>query len=139
MKNIKVLHLIRGVPGSGKSTLAGIMLAGLWTRVKPEDTAGPFEADIFMVNERGEYAFDPKRLGECHAKCRGEVEIAMRRGVRHIIQSNTNILHKEMQPYLDLAAQYGYEVQEITVKANFGSVHGVPEDKLASMRARFEP
>lgn len=132
----KVLVVIRGVPGSGKSTLARklVELANL----KGESVAGPFEADLYMVDASGEYRFDPKRLGYCHNQCLADVEGAMVAGKETIIQSNTNTMFKEMAPYLTLAERYGYEVQTIIVQGDFGSVHGVPTDKLAQMKARFQ-
>lgn len=129
----KLLIIIRGIPGSGKSTLAKtIAFANNCIG------AGPFEADNYMVDARGHYVFDPKRLRECHERCRNDVENAMIAGKPTIVQSNTNIRRAEMQPYFDLAERYGYEVQEIIVKANFGSVHGVPAEKLAQMRSNFQ-
>lgn len=130
---MKVLTIFRGAPGSSKSTLAGLLAAN-----EGNDFAGPFEADDYMVNSKGQYEFDPSKLGECHRLCRQGVELAMRNGVGAIIQSNTNILRKDMQPYLDLAHKYGYKVREIIVKADFGNTHGVPVEKVEQMRARFQ-
>lgn len=130
---MKVLVIIRGIPGSGKSTLAKSLAFA-----NGNLGAGPFEADNYMVDNAGVYAFDPKRLGYCHERCRTDVENAMIEGRENIIQSNTNVTFKEMAPYLELAARYGYQVQTIIVQADFGSVHGVPADKLAQMKARFQ-
>ena len=56
--NMKMLHIIRGIPGSGKSTMA--------RKLAPN---AAFEADAYMVDQQGNYAFDPSRLGEVHQKC----------------------------------------------------------------------
>lgn len=130
---MKLLILIRGVPGSGKSTLARRIVCSNATAV------GPFEADTFMTDPTGEYRFDPARLGFAHGQCLKSVENAMVAGHPTIVQSNTNITRKDMQPYIDLATTFGYVVQEITVKANFENTHGVPPEKVEQMRARFQP
>lgn len=130
-KPLKILIICRGASGSGKSTLAK-------TLAKAYNAAGPFEADDYMVNDKCEYKFDPSRLRECHHRCRQAVEMAMQREEEYIIQSNTNTTHKETLPYFALALKYGYEVQEIILKANFGNVHGVPPEKIEQMKARFQ-
>jgi len=91
-----------------------------------------------MVDANGKYEFNPARLGECHAKCRAAVEKAMQQGFATVVQSNTNIKRREMQPYLDLADKYGYAVQEIIVRANLGNTHGVPADKVRLMQSNLE-
>jgi len=131
---MKVLIIVRGIPGAGKSTLAKKLTVVNGNRI----AAGPFEADNYMVDSAGKYAFDPKRLGYCHNRCLTDVENAMIDGEETIVQSNTNTTFKEMVPYLELAERYDYKVQTIIVQADFGSVHGVPADKLAQMKARFQ-
>lgn len=128
---MKTLSIIRGIPGSTKSSLAKLLACG-------NKWSGPFEADDYMVNDKGEYEFDPSKLRECHRSCYQAVEIAMQREENHVIQSNTNILRKDMQPYIDLAHKHGYKVREIIVKADFGNVHGVPPEKIEQMKARFQ-
>jgi len=128
---MKLLVLVRGICGSGKSTLAK-------TLAKAYNAAGPFEADDYMVNNKGQYEFDPSKLRECHHRCRQAVEMAMQREEEYIIQSNTNTTHKETLPYFALALKYNYQVQEIIVKADFGNVHGVPREKVEQMKARFQ-
>jgi hypothetical protein len=58
----------------------------------------------------------------------------------HIVVSNTFTQEWEMQPYYDLAKQYGYKVFTLIVENRHGGVneHGVPEDKLKIMKNRFE-
>jgi hypothetical protein len=45
-----------------------------------------------------------------------------------------------MRPYFDLAKKHGYKVYSLIVENRHRGVneHGVPEDKLEIMRARFE-
>ncbi len=43
-----------------------------------------------------------------------------------------------MKPYIDLADKYGYTVFVIRCENDFGTVHGVPPDKIKQMKERFE-
>ena len=125
------LYIIRGVPGSGKTTLAEEMKSSgmIWDYS---------ESDQFMVDERDEYKFDPKRLSECHAKCQNEIRDMMRAAYPSIAVSNTFTRKWEVEPYISLAEKFGYEVCVIVCQGNFGNVHGVPADKVTVMRERFE-
>jgi predicted kinase len=125
------LYIIRGVPGSGKTTLADRMKSCgmIW------DYA---EADSFMVDECGNYRFDPKRLSHCHKKCHIEVRDMMRAGYDGIAVSNTFTRKWEMENYIGLARQFGYDVTMIVCQGDYGNVHGVPADKVQQMRDRFE-
>ncbi|HIJ51003.1 MAG TPA: AAA family ATPase [Nitrospinae bacterium] len=133
---MKTFILLRGVPGSGKSTV-GKALSRLW-----EDrgfmVAGPWEADSFMTNEKGNYEFDPKKLGYCHDRCIDTCRAAMAFGMAVVIQSNTNTQKWEYEKYLDAAKEFGYAVQTITVDGEFENAHGVPAEKVQQMRDRFE-
>jgi predicted kinase len=128
----KILYLVRGVPGSGKSTLA-------------KNLGGThFETDqYFMVN--GEYKFDGSKLRDAHEWCQHSVNTAMilnhTAGLNNVIVvSNTFTQEWEMQSYIDMAKDWDYKVFSIIVENRHGGVnaHGVPEDKLQSMRDRFE-
>ena len=132
----KKLYIVRGVPGSGKSTFA-LNLVGADFLVCEADK-------YFMVG--GEYRFDASKLKEAHESCRNLVETYMKDSLvndqfyREIAVSNTFTQEWEMQPYFDLAKQYGYMVFSIVVENRHGGVnaHGVPEDKIEQMKNRFE-
>lgn len=132
---MKTLVLLAAPSGSGKSTLAEA-IKQYWLD-NGRTVAGPYEADNWM-KEAGVYKFNPKNLGFCHNSCFNACEEAMLRDVEIVIQSNTNLLKKHRQPYHDLAAKYGYQVQEIFIKADFGNVHGVPAEKVAEMKKSLE-
>jgi len=129
---MKKLFLVRGIPGSGKSTFAK-ELDGIH-----------FETDnYFMVD--GEYNFDSSKLKEAHQWCQNEVNNAMI--LNHtakindrIVVSNTFTQEWEMEPYFEMAKEWGYTVFSIIVENRHGGVneHGVPEDKLEIMKNRFE-
>ncbi|AHX01088.1 hypothetical protein M316_0023 [Nitrincola phage 1M3-16] len=128
---MKLLTLVRGVSGSGKSTLASIL--NLF-----HSDAFHFEADDFFLNEEGEYIFNPSLLPKAHKHCQDSVRWAMQEHKYPIIVSNTFTRNWEMQAYIDLANEYKYDVQIISVQGFFENVHGVPEDVVTKQRERWE-
>jgi predicted ABC-type ATPase len=136
----KTLILIRGVQGSGKTTLANLIAEGLEPRgLYPEPTSAKFEADHFFINpETGEYNWDGAKIGEAHRWCQHQTNEAMKRQVPFIIVSNTFVRRAEMDVYLEMAKQHGYETQEIICKGKFENVHGVDEEKVEKNRRKFE-
>jgi predicted kinase len=126
-----MLTIIRGMPGSGKSTLA--------QAIQNNDILGAriFEADDYFITAQG-YQFDPSKLKEAHHICQVKTKTWLTTG-RHAIVSNTFTQRWEYQPYLDMAAELGVSVQVIEVHGDFGNIHGVPDETIAKMRARWEP
>lgn len=124
----KVLYIVRGIPGSGKSTFAKTL------------GGQHYEADMFFINENGEYNFDVTKIKDAHKWCQSFVETNMVLEYPKIVVSNTFTQEWEMEPYFKLAKEYGYTVFTIVVENRHGGVnqHGVPEDKLEQMRNRFE-
>ena len=131
---MKELFLLRGLPGSGKSTLAK-SISGIH-----------FEADMYFMKD-GEYKFDASKLKDAHEWCRATVREWMEMNsdtdgldYSDIVVSNTFTQEWEMEPYYSLAKEYGYKVFSIIVENRHGGVntHGVPEDKLQTMKDRFE-
>jgi predicted kinase len=131
----KKLYIVRGIPGSGKSTFA-LNLVGSDFLVCEADK-------YFMVD--GEYKFDGSKLKEAHESCRNLVETYMKDSLmndqfyREIAVSNTFTQEWEMQPYFDLAKQYGYMVFSIIVENRHGgeNQHGVPAEAIQRMKDRF--
>ena len=120
------LYLIRGIPGSGKTTLAKKFLeSGVVEYI--------VAADDFMVDEKGEYSFDPKELKECHRECLHSAYQALSAGINTAVH-NTFTRVWEMQTYLDL----GYPVTVIRCEGDYGNTHGVPDDVVSDMLYRFE-
>ena len=129
---MKKLFLLRGLPGSGKSTLAKSLSI---------ETTCHVEADMFFINDKGEYNFDASKLKEAHEWCRKEAEEYMKPyGFNTVIVSNTFTQEWEMKPYYELAEKYGYVVFSLVVENRHGGVneHGVPEEALERMENRFE-
>lgn len=133
---MKTLILLRGLPGAGKSTFANY----IW------ESNAIFEADQYFYDEEGNYNFDAVKLPLAHKWCQLRVRHAMEENQENpqyfseIIVSNTSTTEKELQPYIDLANEYGYSVISLIVENRHGntSVHGVPDETLEKMRKRFE-
>jgi predicted kinase len=132
---MKNLYLLRGLPGSGKSTLANQI----------GDTR--FEADMYFINENGEYLFNGADIKKAHQWCQSQVELAMiQNHITHgldssdIVVSNTFTQEWEMEPYYKLAETYGYRVFSLIVENRHGgeNIHGAPADKIQIMKDRFE-
>jgi predicted kinase len=120
------LILIRGLPGSGKSTLAKLLPA-----------FHHIEADRYFTEADGTYRFNATQLGEAHAWCQDLANGSLLYR-RDTVVSNTFTTLKEMQPYLDMAKKYGAQVTVIKCEGNYGSLHGVPQEVIDKMKARWE-
>jgi predicted kinase len=123
------LILICGPPGSGKSTLAKEM-------VKEGLADVYFEADMWM-NEDGEYYFNPKKLGFCHKMCQDQA-LALLKGNKNVIISNTTLTKREALPYIEMAKELGTNIEIIHLDQKYENVHGVPPEKVELMKKRRE-
>lgn len=123
----KVLYIVRGIPGSGKSTFAKTL------------GGQHYEADMFFINENGEYNFDFTKLKGAHQWCQGMVKGDMILEYPKIVVSNTSTQEWEMEPYFEMAKEYDYKVFSIVVENRHGGTneHNVPEDKIELMKNRF--
>ena len=124
----KVLYIVRGIPGSGKSTFAKTL------------GGQHYEADMFFINENGEYNFDVTKIKDAHHWCQSFVKTHMILEYPKIVVSNTSTQEWEMEPYFEMAKEFGYKTFSIVVENRHGGTneHGVPQDKLEQMRNRFE-
>jgi len=124
---MKMFYIIRGIPGSGKSTLA--------RKLAPN---AHYEADAYMVDANGEYAFDPKRLSEVHQKCYEAVRNALLDDTENVAVANTFVKRWEYQKYVDLAVELGVAYEIIVCNGGWQNVHGVGEDVIQRMRNNWE-
>jgi predicted kinase len=131
---MKTLYIMRGLPGSGKSTEAA-KIGGVICSAD----------DHFVVN--GVYAFDPKQLGEAHARCKAKAQGAMRRGEAVVVVDNTNTQAWEARDYRQMARDLGYKVEVVEVGERTPeaielyaerNTHGVPKAAIERMAARWE-
>lgn len=132
-KQGKKLLIMRAAPGSGKSTWIknNILTMGCEVAVCSAD-------DFFVMHGRGEYLFDPKLLFAAHNQCFRRARKAMEREVPVVVIDNTNIKKRDYVRYIECAKENGYEVFQKVLNGNYGNVHGVPEDKVQSMRAALQ-
>lgn len=125
--NKKKLYIIRGLPSSGKTTLAHELADFVC------------EADMYFY-DGDEYNFDASELSEAHAFCQDLCLSYMNERRSRIAVSNTFTQEWEMQPYVEMAEQFGYEVTYIIVEGRHGNKndHNVPEEVILKMKQRFE-
>jgi len=123
----KVLIIVRGIPGSGKTSFASFLGKAVCC------------ADDYYIHD-GEYKWVAEDIGTAHAWCQRKCRRFMKKQIETVIVANTSTTEREMQPYMDLARQFGYMVYSIIVENRHGnvSVHGVPEATLDKMKARFD-
>jgi predicted kinase len=124
----KILYIVRGIPGSGKSTFAKTL------------GGQHYEADMYFIDEDGDYNFDVTKIKDAHQWCQSFVKTDMTLEYPKIVVSNTSTQEWEMKPYFDLANEFGYTVFTIIVENRHGgkNQHDVPEDKIEQMINRFE-
>lgn len=126
------LILIRGVPGAGKSTHAEELF----------NSGGVFcwtESDDYWMRPDGHYDFNVKRIKEAHAWCLQETRNWMEREPKQVYAvANTFTQLWEMQKYIELAEELGYDLEVRRLDGGFENTHDVPEDTLKKMADRFE-
>lgn len=124
---MKILYLLRGLPGSGKSTLANQLSPNVC------------EADMYFMRN-GEYQFDMNGLPAAHFWCRSRCEAFMKNGEDTIVVSNTLTSNKELEPYIEMAETYGYQITSLVVENRHGnkSIHNVPDETMDRMEVRLK-
>lgn len=128
MKTITLkLILVRGASGSGKSTFAH--------KLASEIGANVYETDEFM-HVNGVYMFDPKKLGWAHKSNQNRTRVSLSEG-KTVIVPNTLVTLREIRDYVKIAEELGVPVEVYRSNGTFGNVHGVPAEKVESMRTRM--
>ena len=132
---IQRVVLVRGLPGSGKSTYAQS------ERFKGVHEFSPYrhyESDMYWIGSDGVYRFVLSDLRYAHEWCLDMTTTALEEGYS-VVVSNTFTTLQEMQPYLDLAEDYGIVPDVIHCCGQFNSVHGIPKETFDLMAGRWEP
>lgn len=115
------------MPGSGKSTLAK----------KITKNSYHFEADMFFINDDGEYVYDRNKASDAHKWCQELCAEKLSKG-HTVVVSNTFTTKEEMEPYLSMAERFSIDFIIFKVVGNFESVHGVPKEVIEKMMDRWE-
>lgn len=119
------LIIIRGIPGSGKSTKAKTF---------------PFlhlEADMFFYGPDGAYNYDRNLIRHAHEWRQRITCESLANGIS-VVVSNTFTTKKEVDPYIQMAIRAGAKYEIITMRENYGSIHGVPCEVIERMIERWE-
>jgi len=127
----KVLIIIRGVSGSGKTTLAEYL---------GYNPSCPIAcADDYFIDKNDNYVWDRSKLKYAHAYCFTKVESAMMYALPKVIVANTFTTENELNPYIELAKEYGYAYFSIIVENRHGgvNVHDVPTESIQKQKQRF--
>jgi tRNA uridine 5-carbamoylmethylation protein Kti12 len=129
--------ILRGLPGSGKT---------YWIKenMAKEDYVVCSADHHFMVD--GQYQFNPRGLGEAHAKSQAKAICSMAIRFPYVIVDNTNTQKWEWLVYETAAKALDYSVEIIdlfdgrcTDRELFErNTHGVPLASISAMRQRYE-
>ena len=95
-----------------------------------------YEADQYFECS-GVYCFNAAEVPKAHAWCLDRAKDSMARGVRCVV-ANTFTRRWELQPYLDAAQTAGFHVRLVEARGDWKNCHGVPDDAIERMRARWE-
>jgi adenylate kinase family enzyme len=128
--NKLTLTVIRGHVGSGKSTIAKKMAS--------EQDLAHYETDMFFTTSDGEYKFDFAKLGDAIKWSETMTESALKYGKSVVVTGVFSRLF-HMNNMKKIAASTGATFHVIEATGDYGSIHGVPEDAIAGMKARWEP
>lgn len=133
---MKQLIIFRGPSGSGKTTAAKGYVA--------KHGGEFFEADAFF-HQNGQYSFDASKLGQAHGSCQRRVRDAMQKASGPVVVSNTSMTLWELNPYLQMAKEYGYDVTVYRIKGPWDAevfakrnVHGVPVAGVQKQINKYE-
>jgi predicted kinase len=125
------LYLYRGIPGSGKSTAAQ----------KNHDVDFIFEADDYFwldgINGTFIYNYDTDLISDAHRHCLWKTMVALQKGYS-VAVANTFTQLWEMKSYINFAKENDILVVVYRMTKEYQNVHGVPDDKIRQMKARFQ-
>lgn len=137
------MFIMRGLPGSGKSTLA--------KQVAESHGADIHSSDDWFVR-RGRYAFKADQLHLAHSRCQQHVRISCQTG-KNVVVDNTNVTWSEVKVYVDIAKQFGYEIEVVVPSwtphlfidgkwnvhyLSGRNIHGVPDKVLDFMAESYD-
>jgi predicted kinase len=137
------MYIMRGVPGSGKSYLA-------------QQTANMFDPShvvvlstdsIWETQPARHYLWIAEFIGAAHRITQAKARESCAREIPYVIIDNTNTTLKEMQPYIDIAKDFEYDVVFLEPQTEWAknadecfrrNQHSVPREVIQKMLDRFE-
>lgn len=124
---MKTVYILRGVPGCGKSTLAEEL-------TNNNKSSVICSADDYHMHD-GKYVWDESRSHAAHLWCMQLFEENLKDETEIIVVSNTNVKHRDIKYYRNLALEYDYKVFVLVVENWHEGVntHDVPEESLKRM------
>jgi len=136
MSPLRRLVILRALPGAGKST---------WIRQHLRPPYVVCSADHYFERNGG-YCFNPAELGAAHSACQVNALRAMKAGHPLIVLDNTNVQRSDFAIYAEMAALFGYDVEEVALfdggctdeQLAERNVHGVPLEIIQGMREKWE-
>jgi hypothetical protein len=139
MTTEKYIIIVRGLSGSGKTTLADIICGDTESRVS-------ISVDDFFYDDDDNYEFVPAQLREAHDWCKTEVGTCAAQGFEVIVVHNTFTRQWEVEPYLQIAAQFGYRCIVTSIfdsgkndaELSGRSDHGIEIYNVRSQRKRWD-
>jgi predicted kinase len=142
---MKRLIIFRGPSGSGKSTAAKAWLSKNCKAFEEVGFGNHFETDQYFM-QNGKYQFDATKLGVAHGDCQRRVRAAMGQGFFPLVLSNTSMTKWELNPYLAMAEEFGYEVTIYRIKGPWDvklftsrNQHNVPESVVQKQINKYQP
>ena len=127
------LYILQSPPGGGKSTYARSLKE---MHECHGQTCEICSTDDYFIKD-GKYTFDGQKLGQYHKMNQMLAKAFMSSGTNVVID-NCNIKAWECKPYVAHALSLGMTVKFIRLEGKFPNTHGVPEDKVLSMRNALE-
>lgn len=112
------LTLIRGLPGAGKTSLARTIVSDKKSR--GAKTVIHLEADLFMVDNEGNYKFELEKVRLCNTECIAKAEYYLHMGW-DVVVSNSFPQYWEVKPYYDIAAKPGIKTTLIDMQSQYTS------------------
>lgn len=140
------MFIIRGPSGAGKSTLAQYLKDYL--EDQGYKSVEHFEADMFHMDEEGNYNWKRENLGRAHDWCQDKTRQFLawyeEDGPAAVIISNTSTKESEVNKYVKTAKDFNTKVRIFRLGDDVDGVdlfkrntHDVPYETVVSMIARM--